>query len=187
MKKATRSYQAGFAHVLPIVLAGIVILGVGTLGVVKFIEAQNKQAAAKQAELESQAAKKLQQAKEKANAKLAEEPSDTPAEAPAPAPAPAPASAPASAPAPKPAPAPAPRNGATAFTAAHCTATVTVFISNPNGAAASFRPPTMWETVKTYPYGQQVTGTCADNAVAPDYIIVGDAYIKSTDISPTQP
>lgn len=80
-------------------------------------------------------------------------------------------------------------SNATPFTAANCAGSVTVYVSNKNGAEASYSPPGSWRVVNTYSYGQALEALCiiGDTNLAPDYVLVDDAYIKSTDVSPTQP
>jgi|SRR3989344_4659966 len=86
-------------------------------------------------------------------------------------------------------PQPAATSKATAFTAANCNGdNITVYVSNKNGAEASYHPPGSWQVVKTYAYGESIQVLChAGEGLMPEYVLANDAYIKSTNLSPTKP
>ena len=108
-------------------------------------------------------------------------PTPTPESTPTPTPSPTPSATPT--------PTPTPSENITPFTAADCTGVKQVYVSNPNGTPVSYQPPGSWHTVTTYDYGQKVTIFCEieDSSYAPEYALVNDAYIATSDLSTTKP
>lgn len=184
MKTKTHHSQSGFATVIIIVIVAVVA-GVGTLGYLKIKDSQDTKAA-----LATQKAsdEKAAEAKSLAEKKAAEKETVTPEAAPATAAASPQATTTSPSTAAKPAPSPVAASNATAFTAANCTGNITVYVSNKGGAEASYYPPSSWKTIKTYGYGEALKARCiVGEGLGPDYVISGDAYIKSSNLSPTKP
>lgn len=85
-------------------------------------------------------------------------------------------------------------SNATLFTMANCNGNSTVYVSNKNGAQASHNSPEQWSAYKTYPYGSALNVYCqldgnasgSASAYAPNYVTYIDAFIKSSDLSPTK-
>lgn len=181
--------QSGFALIIVIVV-GVAIMGtVGSIGFLKYQEAQFSKTAADEQKMtdeqitkfKAEAAKKADEKKEATGDAVTEIPVETsPASTPTPTkiyPAPAPVVTPT-----------APTSNATAFTAANCTGHITVYVSNKSGAEASYHPPSSWQVVKTHAYGTALQAICnIGEGLAPDYVISGDAYIKTSNLSPTKP
>lgn len=118
-------------------------------------------------------------------------PTVRPSATPTPTPSPTPTPTPTLTPTPTPTPSPTPTLNAniTPYTAADCSGAKQVYISNPHGAPASIQPPGSWHTVRTYEYGQKITVFCQIGTTdyAPEYALVNDTYIATSDLSTTKP
>lgn len=185
MEKQNANNQSGFAMTLTIIVAVALMGTVGTVGYLKINEAKYNKSIAETQKLNDQ---KVAEAKALQEKKKTEEITKVNTSEPTPAPAVA-TESPTAPSSPAPSSPAANVSNATAFTATNCTGWTTVYVSNPNGADASYRPPSNWEVVKTYPYGQALSVYCVigDSDLAPDYVLIADAYVKSTNLSPTQP
>ena len=179
----SKNNQNGFVGIVVLVL----LLLVATAGVFVFNrsrDSQNSKAIFEDTKQNNQKAAAAQEvlAQKKLNEKAA-----TPPVEPSPPPTP-PTQEPAPAQQPSPDPTP-PVSNATKFTAANCNGVSTVYVSNQNGAEASYRPPESWQVHKTYGYGESFQVYCiiGGTAFAPDYVLENDAYIKTSDLSPTKP
>lgn len=186
MKKISQQFEDGFAHLIPIVLVGLLFAGVATIGVSRYIQTKNKSTEAASSQAETNQAKTNNNTTTTTTAPVAQ---DTPSSEPAGTVATPVTDAEAAPVTTSPQPPAQAQSTASAFTAAHCVGKVTVYVSNASGAAASYHPPSTWSTVTTYPYGQALSAYCmiSNSAFAPDYVIVDDAFVKSSDISPTKP
>ena len=175
MARTNHNNQSGFALIIIIALVGLV-LTVGAYAAVR----------AKQASEDKKALAMEQAADDKAKTNKK---SPTPAPSTAPSATPAPTSTPTPVPTKAPTPVPTPRPNITPYKASDCTgqANVTVWVSNKNGTAGSYKAPNQWTPVITFAYGQQLSSYCQPGGYMPEYVLVNDAYVKSADLSTTKP
>ncbi len=190
MRKLNKN-QSGFGVILIILL--LAVIGTVAAGAaIKVNEAKANKAADVAQKNANQHAIDAKAAAEEKKAEKKNEPTPTPSSTPAASSTPAPVVTvkPTVAPTVKPV-----TSNATPFTRANCNGVSVVYVSNKNGAAASYNPPGQWSTYKTYPYGTAISIYCQVDgnasgpatAYAPDYVQVNDAFVKSTDLSPTKP
>jgi type II secretory pathway pseudopilin PulG len=185
MKTKLSSHQSGIAVVLVVLLVAVAS-AVGVVGYLRIKDSQNSKAALAEQQTSikrAQAAKALADEKALA-AEQATEAADAVPATTTPTPT---ATTPAPTPTPKPTPTVATSN-ATAFTAANCTGEITVYVSNKAGAEASYQLPSNWKVVKTHASGTALQGLCkVGEGLVPEYVIIQDAYVKSSNLSPTKP
>lgn len=179
-----RSRQLGFAHI--VLVGGAVLVLIGALVsvfVLRQLSAKDTQSNSQSTQTQS-TSENTPETVEKVTEQPVSAPDDSskttdPVSAPAPVAAPAPVST----------PAPTPQPTATPVTAANCSGgKFTVYVSNANGAPGSYYPPSSWQTVTTFAYGTSLQALCSSNAsISPEYVIINDAYVKSSNLSTTKP
>lgn len=178
-----RTQQSGFAHIILVGAAVLVIVG---MLVTVFVL---RQLSTKDTQLNGQTSQDQPAPDNKGESvdKVTEQPVTTTKE-PDTVASPAPAPVPQDALAPVVTPAPAPQSTTTPVTAANCSGKFTVYVSSPSGAPASYYPPSSWQTVTTHAYGTSLQAVCSSNpSISPEYVIINDAYVKSSQLSITKP
>ncbi len=174
MARTTNNNQSGFALILVIMLVGLV-LSVGAYAAVRSKQASDN--------------KKALAIEQSANTATPKKKTPTPAPNVTPTATPVATATPTPVPTKAPTPVPTPKPNVTPYKAADCTgqANVTVWVSNKNGTAGSYKAPNQWTPVITFAYGQQLSSYCQPGGYMPEYVLVNDAYVKSADLSTTKP
>lgn len=187
--------QSGFG----VILILLILAAIGTVAagaVIKVNEAKSKQASEVAQNNANQRAAVAKATAVKKKLEKKSEPSPSPSASASPAPSSSPAVKPVVTVKPTIVPTAKPITSyATPFTMANCNGNSTVYVSNKNGAQASYNSPGQWSAYKTYPYGSAISVYCQvdgnasgpASAYAPDYVIANDAFIKASDLSPTKP
>jgi type II secretory pathway pseudopilin PulG len=82
-----------------------------------------------------------------------------------------------------------PKANITPFTPADCHGASVAYVSNKSGAQVSYMRPEQWAPLKTYAYGEAVSIFCevGDSDLAPQYGLIDQAFVKTSDLSTTKP